>query len=99
MHGRLVGTDVAANATRVLLLYIGLRLADEARLLDLGMRVWAGQEPQRKSRREEQCATGNMPSAEMPPPQIFPEAQPRHEQSSQSSRPNLSKLESQIGEK
>jgi len=99
VHGRLVSADVAADAARILLLDVGLRLSDQARLLNLGMRVRARREPQRKSRREEQRATCNTPSAEVPPPQAFPEAQPRHEQSSQNSRPNLSKLESQIGEK
>jgi hypothetical protein len=87
VHGRLVSADVTANTTRVLLLDVGLRLSDQARLLDLGMRVWAGREPQRKSRREEQRATGNTPSAKVPPPQISPEAQPRHEKSSQKLSP------------
>jgi hypothetical protein len=99
MHSRLVGVDVAANATRILLLHVGLGLADEAGLLDLGTRAWAGHQPQRKARREEQRATGNTPSAEVPPPQIFPEAQPRHEKSSQNSCPNLSELKSDISEK
>src|ERR1700683_3045049 len=99
MHGRFVGADVAANATRILLLDGGLSLADEAGLLDLGMRVWAGREPQRKSRCEEKRASGKMPPAEVLPPQIFPEAQPRHEKRSQKLLPNLSKLKSHIGEK
>jgi hypothetical protein len=78
---------VAANAARILLLDVGPRLSDQARLLDLGMRVWAGRQPQRKTGREENRATGNTPSAEVPPPQIFPEAQPRHEKSSQKLSP------------
>jgi hypothetical protein len=67
-----------------------LRLADQARLLDLGMRVGAGHEPQRKSRREEQRATGDTLSAEVPPPQIFPDAQPRHEKNPRKFSPLIS---------
>ena len=90
MHGRLVGADVAANATRILLIEVGLSLADEARLLNLGTRVRAGHEPQRKSRREEKRAAGNTPPTEVPPPQIFPDAQPRHEKNPRKFSPLIS---------
>lgn len=98
VHGRLVSADVAANAARILLLDVGLRLSDQARLLDLGMRIRAGHEPERKSRREEKRANGDTPPANPPRQQNIPNALPRHE-NSQNSCPNLSELKSHISEK